>query len=71
MRKRWFVMSISDLSEAGRVGDRFGKGSTERLVKRHNVPPFKGASTGMRRRADDVTRIDEARDARSMLMPEI
>jgi len=32
-------------------------------VKRHNVPPFKGASTGMRRRADDVTRIDEARCA--------
>lgn len=27
------------------------------------MPPFKGASTGMRRRADDVTRIDEARCA--------
>lgn len=31
------------------------------LVKRYNVPPFKGASTGMQRQADDVTRIDEAR----------
>lgn len=48
-------------SRAGRRS--FREGYTERLVKRHNVPPFKGASTGMRRQADDVTRIDEARCA--------
>jgi len=70
-------MAISDLSGAGRVGDRCRRdphterererggrrGRREGPVKRHNVPPFKGASTGMRRRADDVTRIDEARCA--------
>lgn len=49
-------------NRAGRRSFREGI-HTERLVKRHNVPAFKGASTGMRRRADDVTRIDEARCA--------
>lgn len=58
-----FATAISDLL-ARWIGSEVslaGISLADRLAKRHNVSPFKGASTGMRRRADDVTRIDEAR----------